>query len=260
MLAKRIIPCLDVDDGRVKKGVNFLNLKDVGDPVKIAAAYEQQGADELVFLDITATNEQRNPIQTVVKQVSSKVFMPLTVGGGIKSVADMDELLKAGADKVAINTAAIRNPDLITAGSQIFGSQAIVVAIDVKWEANDQKYYVYTNGGQVKTDLDALEWAKQAVQLGAGELLVTSMDQDGTKDGFDIELYRKISNSVNVPVIASGGAGQINDFTELFLNSNVTGALAASVFHFQELTIPEVKGALKEAGVAVRCLNQTLPN
>lgn len=249
MIAKRIIPCLDVADGRVKKGVNFVNLTDVGDPVEIAAAYQQQGADELVFLDIAATNEHR---ETMVEQVSAQVFMPLTIGGGITSVADMQRILRAGADKTAINSAAVANPDLIRAGAEKFGNQCIVVAIDAAWDEQAQQYRVYTHGGQQATDLDAIEWAKQAVDLGAGELLVTSMDRDGTKAGFDTKLYQALGAAVNVPIIASGGAGNLQDFVDVFADTTVDGALAASVFHFGELTIADVKAALKESGVVVR--------
>ncbi|HJF87184.1 MAG TPA: imidazole glycerol phosphate synthase subunit HisF [Companilactobacillus farciminis] len=250
MLAKRIIPCLDVDDGRVKKGVNFVNLTDVGDPVEIAAEYQKQGADELVFLDISATNQKRQTTINMVEKVSRQVFMPLTIGGGIKSVADMDRLLKAGADKIAINSAAVNNPQLISQGAQKFGNQCIVVAIDVKKIAN--KYVVYVNGGQKNTDLDAITWAKKVVELGAGELLVTSMDKDGTKDGFDIELYQALNQVVDVPIIASGGAGKVEDFNQVFLKADVDGALAASVFHFGELTIADVKKSVKSKGVVVR--------
>ena len=250
MLAKRIIPCLDVDDGRVKKGVNFVNLTDVGDPVEIAAEYQKQGADELVFLDISATNQKRQTTINMVEKVSRQVFMPLTIGGGIKSVADMDRLLKAGADKIAINSAAVNNPQLISQGAQKFGNQCIVVAIDVKKIAN--KYVVYVNGGQKNTDLDAITWAKKVVELGAGELLVTSMDKDGTKDGFDIELYQALNQVVDVPIIASGGAGKVEDFSQAFLKADVDGALAASVFHFGELTIADVKKSVKSKGVVVR--------
>lgn len=252
MLAKRIIPCLDVDHGRVMKGVNFVNLKDVGDPTQIAAAYQKQGADELVFLDITATNEGRKAIVETIEAVTSQVFMPLTVGGGIHSVADMQNLLKAGADKTAVNSAAVNNPELITQGAKKFGSQCVVLAIDAKWNPEANQYNVYVNGGRKKTDLDAIKWAKQGVARGAGELLVTSMDKDGTKSGFDIKLYQELTKAVNVPIIASGGAGNIQDFTDVFLAANVDGALAASVFHFGELTIADVKSQLSQNGVIVR--------
>lgn len=252
MLAKRIIPCLDVDDGRVKKGINFVNLTDVGDPVEIAAEYQKQGADELVFLDITATNEQRKTMIDVVEDVSKQVFMPLTIGGGVSSVDDIQKLLKAGADKVAINSAAVTNPDLITEGAQKFGNQCIVVAIDVKTDPDTGKLFVYTHGGKQKTELEAIPWAKEVVAKGAGELLVTSMDKDGTKDGFDIDLYQRLGAAVNVPIIASGGAGDLADFSDVFLDANVDGALAASVFHYGELTISDVKDYLKTKGVVVR--------
>lgn len=250
MLAKRIIPCLDVDDGRVKKGVNFVDLKDVGDPTEIAAEYQKQGADELVFLDITATNEHRKTMADIVESVSSQVFMPLTIGGGVHSVLDIQRLLKAGADKVAINSGAVSDPDLITQGAEKFGNQCIVVAIDVK-EING-KYLVYTHGGKQATDIDAIDWAKKVEKLGAGELLVTSMDKDGTKNGFDIDLYKAISKVVNIPIIASGGAGKVADFTEVFQQADVDGALAASVFHYGELSISDVKQNIGEAGIPVR--------
>ncbi|MBW0264299.1 imidazole glycerol phosphate synthase subunit HisF [Lentilactobacillus parabuchneri] len=252
MLAKRIIPCLDVDHGRVKKGVNFVNLQDVGDPTEIAAAYQKQGADELVFLDITATNEKRKAIVATIEEVASQVFMPLTVGGGIHNVDDMQNLLKAGADKTAVNSAAVSDPDLITQGAEKFGAQCVVLAIDAKWNPVRQGYDVYVNGGHKQTDLDAIEWAKEGVRRGAGELLVTSMDKDGTKSGYDIALYQQLTAAVNVPVIASGGCGQINDFSEVFAKTDVDGALAASVFHFGELTIPQVKQDLRTKGVIVR--------
>lgn len=253
MLAKRIISCLDVDNGRVKKGINFVHLKDVGDPAEIAANYQRQGADELVFLDITATNEKRKTMVDVVEQVSRQVFMPLTVGGGISSVDQIQALLKAGADKVSLNSAAVANPALITAGAKKFGNQCIVVAIDVKKDPPSGKWLVYTHGGQQKTNLEAIAWAKKVVSLGAGELLVTSMDQDGTKAGFAIDLYQKLTAAVAVPIIASGGAGKIQDFIDVFSQADVDGALAASVFHYGKLTIPEVKAQLKKAQVNVRC-------
>lgn len=252
MIAKRIIPCLDVADGRVKKGVNFVHLTDVGDPVAIASAYQQQGADELVFLDIAATNEHRQTMATMVEKVSAQVFMPLTIGGGISSVADMQRMLRAGADKTAINSAAVADPALIQAGARKFGNQCIVVAIDTAWDATSQMYRVYTHGGRQATNLDAIDWAKRAVALGAGELLVTSMDRDGTKAGFDERLYRLISAAVPVPVIASGGAGRVADFVSVFKNTPVDGALAASVFHYGELTIGDVKQTLRQQGVVVR--------
>lgn len=252
MLAKRIIPCLDVDHGRVKKGVNFVHLTDVGDPVAIAAAYEKQGADELVFLDITATNEKRPAIVDTIEKVAGQVFMPLTVGGGIHSVDDMQRLLKAGADKVALNSAAVRDPSLISKGAEKFGAQCMVLAIDSKWDPDQKRYRVYVNGGREATDLDVIEWAKQGVSAGAGELMVTSMDKDGTKTGFDISLYQALTAAVNVPIIASGGCGRVSDFNDVFKQTDVDAALAASVFHFGEFTIPTVKQALKKDGVTVR--------
>ncbi len=252
MLAKRIIPCLDVDHGRVKKGVNFVNLQDVGDPTEIAAAYQKQGADELVFLDITATNEKRKAIVETIEKVAGQVFMPLTVGGGIHNVADMMALLKAGADKTAVNSAAVRQPELITAGAEKFGSQCVVLAIDAKFNPETDAYEVFVNGGRQPTGLNAIEWAKEGVKRGAGELLVTSMDKDGTKSGYDIRLYQQLTAAVGVPIIASGGCGQLSDFSDVFQKTNVDGALAASVFHFGELTISDVKQQLKTDGVIVR--------
>lgn len=252
MLTKRIIPCLDVDHGRVKKGINFVQLKDVGDPVAIAKAYQEQGADELVFLDITATNEARGTLVQTVEAVANQVFMPLTVGGGIQSVADMHALLRAGADKVSLNSAAVADPSLLTAGAEKFGRQAIVAAIDTRWQADQNCYQVTVNGGRTPVDLDAITWAKQAVAAGAGELLVTSMDADGTESGFDLRLYQQLTAAVQVPIIASGGAGSTADFVQLFTQTTVSAGLAASIFHFGELTVPQVKTALKQAKVAVR--------
>ena len=252
MLAKRIIPCLDVDDGRVKKGVNFVNLVDVGSPVDIAASYEQQQADELVFLDITATVDARTTMRDVVEEISSQVFMPLTVGGGIKSVEDMKALLKAGADKVSLNSAALANPKLIIEGAQKFGNQCMVVAIDVKTDEETGEWYAYTHGGRKRTEWKALDWAKEAVSRGAGELLVTSMDKDGTKSGFDLEMLNRVAEVVDVPIIASGGAGNIEDIVEVFEKTTATGALAASIFHFGEVNIGETKQVLANAGIEVR--------
>lgn len=252
MLAKRIIPCLDVDNGRVKKGVNFINLVDVGDPVQISASYEEQGADELVFLDITATTERRDTFKDVVMDISKEVFMPLTVGGGIRTVEDMQHLLQAGADKISLNSAALANPELIREGAQKFGNQCIVVAIDVKTDSVTGRRYAYTHGGRKKTERLAIEWAKEAVSLGAGELLVTSMDKDGTKSGFDIDLYRELGDAVDVPIIASGGAGTLQHFVDVFEQTKVTGALAASIFHFGEMTISDVKSELRKHGISVR--------
>ncbi|MFK4324384.1 cyclase [Bacillus sp. RC55] len=251
MLAKRIIPCLDVKEGRVVKGVNFIGLQDVGNPVEIAALYNDAGADEIVFLDITATHEGRKTIIDVVEQTASKVFIPLTVGGGISSVKDMYNLLRAGADKVSINSAAVRNPKLIQEGAEHFGSQCIVVAIDARKVAED-KWNVYVNGGRLNTGMDAIEWARRVAQLGAGEILLTSMDADGTKNGYDLRLTGAISNNVSVPVIASGGCGHVDHIIEVFQKTTVDAALAASIFHYGEATVQDVKRKLREANVEVR--------
>ncbi|EAD2030065.1 imidazole glycerol phosphate synthase subunit HisF [Listeria monocytogenes] len=250
MLTKRIIPCLDVTAGRVVKGVNFVSLTDVGDPVEIAKAYNEAGADELVFLDITATVELRQTMIDVVEHTAEQVFIPLTVGGGISSVSDMKELLQAGADKISLNSAAIKRPDLIQEGADKFGNQCIVVAIDAKW--NGTNWSVFTRGGRNDTGLDAITWAKKAVQLGAGEILLTSMDGDGTKNGYDIPLTKAISEAVSVPVIASGGCGNAAHMAEVFEKTNATAALAASIFHYGELSIQNVKTTLLEKGVNIR--------
>ncbi len=250
MLAKRIIPCLDIKDGRVVKGVNFLNLRDAGSPVENARVYEKEGADELVFLDITASHEKRSTTVDLVKKVSEVVFMPFTVGGGVKSLADIRKLLLAGAEKVSLNTAAVKNPQLISEAAKVFGSQCIVVAIDAKW--NTPRWEVYIKGGRTPTGIDAVEWAKQAESLGAGEILLTSMDYDGTKDGFDIALTKEISEAASIPVIASGGAGKVNDFFEVFKKTKATAALAASVFHYREIKIGEIKKYLRRKGIKVR--------
>ncbi|EAD3115881.1 imidazole glycerol phosphate synthase subunit HisF [Listeria monocytogenes] len=250
MLTKRIIPCLDVTAGRVVKGVNFVSLTDVGDPVEIAKAYNEAGADELVFLDITATVELRQTMIDVVERTAEQVFIPLTVGGGISSVSDMKELLQAGADKISLNSAAIKRPDLIQEGADKFGNQCIVVAIDAKW--NGTNWSVFTRGGRNDTGLDAITWAKKAVQLGAGEILLTSMDGDGTKNGYDIPLTKAISAAVSVPVIASGGCGNAAHMAEVFEKTNATAALAASIFHYGELSIQNVKTTLLEKGVNIR--------
>lgn len=252
MLTKRIIPCLDVTDGRVVKGINFVSLTDVGDPVEIAKAYNEAGADELVFLDITATHEERRTMIDVVERTAEQVFIPLTVGGGIHSVANMKALLQAGADKISLNSAALKNPDLIAEGAAKFGNQCIVVAIDAKYHAEDDSWHVYSRGGRDDTGLDAVEWAKKAVSLGAGEILLTSMDGDGTKDGYDIALTDAICNTVPVPVIASGGCGNADHMAEVFAKTSADAALAASIFHYGEMTIPEVKQILQEKGVAIR--------
>lgn len=251
MLAKRIIPCLDVKDGRVVKGVNFVNLIDAGDPVEVAKIYDKAGADELVFLDITATHEARGTVIEMAKRVAETVFIPFTVGGGIKTVDDFRELLLQGADKISINSSAIRNPQLITEAAEKFGSQCVVVAIDAK-RTGDNKWNVYINGGRIDTGLDAVEWAKKAESLGAGEILLTSMDCDGTKNGYDVELTRTISESVSIPVIASGGAGTMEHFKDALTEGKADAALAASLFHFREIEICDLKEYLDSSGVPVR--------
>ena len=253
MLTKRIIPCLDVKDGRVVKGTRFLDLKDAGDPVEVAKEYDRQGADELTFLDITASHEKRGIILDVVRRTAEDVFMPLTVGGGVSTVEDIRELLKAGADKVAINTAAIRNPDFVKEAAAMFGSQCIVVAIDAKRiSEGENKWEIYTHGGRNATGIDAVEWAKKMALFGAGELLLTSMDRDGTKDGFDLELTSAVSDAVTIPVIASGGVGNPDHIFDGFEKGKADAALAASIFHYGEYTVGEVKDYLKERGLAVR--------
>lgn len=252
MLTKRIIPCLDVDDGRVVKGVNFVDIKDAGDPVELAEAYDQQGADELVFLDITASSDKRETMVDLVRKTAEKVFIPFTIGGGIRTTEDIRKLLNAGADKVSINSAAVKNPDLIAQGAQRFGSQCIVIAIDAK--RNNGSWEVYIHGGRKNTGRDAVEWAQKVEELGAGEILLTSMDADGTKDGYDLELTATISEQVNIPVIASGGAGDVEDIKEVYTTGKADAALAASIFHFNEYTIAEVKKYLDQKGVNVRCL------
>lgn len=250
MLTKRIIPCLDVTDGRVVKGVNFIDLQDVGDPVEVARAYNEQGADELVFLDITATSDERNTMVDVVERTAAEVFIPLTVGGGIRSVEDMKKMLLAGADKISLNSAAIQQPELIQQGAEKFGSQCIVVAIDAK--KTDDSWHVFVKGGREDTGLDVVEWAKKAVALGAGEILLTSMDADGTKKGYDLALNQAICEAVSVPVIASGGCGNVADIVEVFEKTEVSAALAASIFHYGEVKIPDLKQTLKEQNVEVR--------
>lgn len=252
MLAKRIIPCLDVDAGRVVKGVNFLGLRDAGDPVEIAALYDEQGADELVFLDITASHEGRDIMIDVVRRTAEQVFMPLTVGGGIRTVEHIRKLLKAGADKVSINTAAVQNPDLVRQGAERFGSQCIVVAIDAKLRDDGRGWEVYTHGGRRPTGLDAVEWAMRVEELGAGEILLTSMDYDGTKAGYDIPLTRAVSEAVKIPVIASGGAGNPEHIYRALTDGKADAALAASIFHYREYTVVEVKRYLQQKGVPVR--------
>jgi len=255
MLAKRIIPCLDIKDGRVVKGVNFVNLRDAGDPVEQAQLYNQAGADEIVFLDISASVEGRKTTAEVVRAVADQVFMPLAVGGGINSVEDMRRLLLAGADKVSINTSAVSNPALLTQGARRFGSQCIVVAIDARRVAPD-RWEVVTHGGRTPTGLDAVTWAKEAVARGAGEILLTSMDADGTLAGYDISLTKVIAESVNVPVIASGGAGKPEDFAEVLTKGKADAALAASLFHDNKLNIPDLKIYLKEQDIPVRIIKE----
>ncbi|MFA5271581.1 MAG: imidazole glycerol phosphate synthase subunit HisF [Candidatus Omnitrophota bacterium] len=252
MLAKRIIPCLDINKGRVVKGVNFLNLRDAGDPITNALFYEKEGADELIFLDITASHERRSTTIDLVKEVAECVFMPFTVGGGIRSAQDIRQLLLAGADKVSINTVAVNNPKIITEASNIFGAQCVVVAIDAKLDKKSKKWQVYINGGRTLTGLDAVAWAKKAECLGAGEILLTSMDYDGTKNGYDIKLTKAISEVVAIPVIASGGAGEPIDFYEVLSKTKATAALAASIFHYREYHVKEIKEYLKKKGVRVR--------
>lgn len=251
MLSKRIIPCLDVKDGRVVKGVNFVALRDAGDPVDCAKYYNSQGADELVFLDITASSDRRKTIVDVVEKTAREVFMPLTVGGGIRTVDDFREILLAGADKVAVNSAAVLNKRIISDAADKFGSQCVVLAIDAK-RCSDGHYSVFINGGRKDMEIDAIEWAKEGEKLGAGEILLTSMDCDGTKSGFDIELTREVAKAVGIPVIASGGGGKLEHFYDVFEHTGCDAALAASLFHYRELTIEQVKGYLKEKGVAVR--------
>ena len=252
MLAKRIIPCLDVKDGRVVKGVKFLDLRDAGDPVEAAHFYEAEGADELIFLDITASSDKRPIMIDVVRRTAEEVFMPLTVGGGTRTVEDIRELLLAGADKVAINTAAVEHPELVRLASQRFGRQCIVVAIDAKRTSDGADWRVYTHGGRKEINLSAVEWARQCKDLGAGEILLTSMDRDGTKDGYDLELTRAVSEAVSIPVIASGGAGKVEHLADAFLQGKADAALAASIFHFREIAISEAKHYLKSQGIHVR--------
>ncbi len=252
MHAKRIIPCLDVHNGRVVKGVNFVNLKDAGDPVEIAAAYDKEGADELVFLDITASSDARATVADMVRRVAEKVFIPFTVGGGIRTVEDFQAILREGADKVSINSSAIDYPSLICQAAEIFGSQCVVVAIDAKKREDGSGWNVYKHGGRVDTGLDAVEWAMRADVLGAGEILLTSMDCDGTKAGYDIELTKTIAENVSIPVIASGGAGRLEDFNAALTEGRADAALAASLFHYKELEICEVKKFLRERKVSVR--------
>jgi cyclase len=252
MFTKRIIPCLDVNDGRVVKGVNFVNLRDAGDPVEVAKAYDGAGADEVVFLDITASSDHRNTVVDMVRRVAENVFIPFTVGGGIRTVDDFKMLLREGADKISINSSAINTPELIGNAADKFGSQCVVVAIDARRRADGSGWNVFKNGGRIDTGLDAVEWAVRADRLGAGEILLTSMDCDGTKAGYDIELTRQIADAVSIPVIASGGAGTKEHFYEALVDGHADAALAASLFHYKELEIMDLKNYLAERGVSVR--------
>ena len=251
MLAKRIIPCLDVRDGRVVKGVNFVNIRDAGDPVELATYYSQQGADEIVFLDITATYEARKTVADVVRETVKQVFVPVTVGGGIRTLEDFQQLLRAGADKISVNSAAVKDPTLISRAAERFGNQCVVLAIDAR-RRPDGSYEVVVAGGRTPTGLDAIEWARQGEALGAGEILLTSMDADGTKKGFDLEMTRAVTNAVRIPVIASGGCGALEHFSEVFEQADADAALAASLFHFGELTVPQVKDYLRTREIPVR--------
>lgn len=251
MHTKRIIPCLDVKAGRVVKGTNFVGLRDAGDPVELAATYDIEGADELVFLDITASVEERKAMLDVINKTAGEVFMPLTVGGGISTVDDIRNALRAGADKTSVNSAAVKNPQLIAEGAKLFGSQCIVLAIDAR-RCGENKWEVYVHGGRTPTGIDAIEWAKKGVALGAGEILLTSMDADGTKNGYDIPLTKAVSEAVNVPVIASGGAGKLEDFYEVLTEGGADAVLAASVFHYKTFTIQQVKEYLRDRGIEVR--------
>lgn len=252
MFTKRIIPCLDVNDGRVVKGINFVNLRDAGDPVEVAAAYDKAGADEVVFLDITASSDHRATVVDMVRKVAEKVFIPFTVGGGIRTVEDFKVLLREGADKISINSSAINTPELIGNAADKFGSQCVVVAIDARRREDGSGWNVYKNGGRIDTGLDAVEWAMKANRLGAGEILLTSMDCDGTKAGYDIELTRHIADNVSIPVIASGGAGTKEHFYETLTEGHADAALAASLFHYKELEIMDLKNYLADRGVSVR--------
>ena len=251
MLTKRIIPCLDIKDGRTVKGTNFVNLRDAGDPVELGAEYAKQGADELVFLDITATNEKRKTLSELVSRIAHHINIPFTVGGGISSIEDVQVLLQHGADKISVNTSAFKRPELINELSKEFGSQCVVLAIDTKQE-EDGEWYIYLNGGRVKTEVKCKDWAKEGVDRGAGEILLTSMNHDGTKAGFSLDITGELAKSLPVPIIASGGAGTMEHFTEVFQKSAADAALAASIFHFREIGIPELKTYLKEQGISVR--------
>lgn len=251
-IVARVIPCLDVTDGRVVKGINFVDLRDAGDPVELAARYDTQGADELVFLDITASSDNRNTMIDVVMRVAEEVFIPFTVGGGIRSVDHARTMLRAGADKVSVNTAAVENPNVISDIAAEFGAQCAVCAIDAKWDSDTSSWIVYLHGGRTKTDINAIAWAQRAVSLGAGEILLTSMDKDGTRDGFDLELTKAMTNAVGVPVIASGGVGALDHLADGVLLGGATGVLAASIFHFGEHTIAEAKELMDTRGIRVR--------
>lgn len=252
MLTKRIVPCLDVHNGRVVKGVNFVDLKDAGDPVEIAKAYDKAGADELVFLDITATSDARETVVDMVRKVAETVFIPFTVGGGIRTTDDFKALLREGADKISINSSAINTPELISDAAEKFGSQCVVVAMDVKKRADGTGYNIYKNGGRIDTGIDALYWAKKVEELGAGEILLTSMDKDGTKSGYDLEITREIADLVSIPIIASGGAGEKEHFYDALTKGGADAVLAASLFHYKELEIAELKEYLKEKGISIR--------
>ncbi|HZS48599.1 MAG TPA: imidazole glycerol phosphate synthase subunit HisF [Blastocatellia bacterium] len=252
MLAKRIIPCLDVDSGRVVKGINFVDLRDAGDPVEQAKRYDIEGADELVFLDITASSDRRATVVEMVRAVADQVFIPFTVGGGIRTVEDIRAILLAGADKIALNTAVVTNPELISAGAEKFGSQCIVVAIDARQRTGGDGWAVYTHGGRTLTGLDAIQWARRVEELGAGEILLTSMDRDGTQDGYDLTLTRAVSDAVDIPVIASGGVGKLEHFYDGLTSGGASAVLAASVFHFGQFSVPQVKRYLKDRGLPIR--------
>ena len=252
MHTKRIIPCLDVRNGKVVKGINFVGIKEVGNPVELGEYYYKQGADEIVFLDITATHEGRGIMESVVQQVAERIFIPFTVGGGLKDIDDIKRILRAGADKVSLNSSAVKNKKLIKEGAYYFGKQCIVLAVDAKKKFDNSGWNVFINGGRLDTGIDVIKWIEEATKLGAGEILLTSMDSDGTKNGFDLELTRKVSEITNVPVIASGGGGSLKDFENVFIEGKAHAALAASLFHYGELSIKEVKLYLREMGIAVR--------
>jgi cyclase len=253
MLAKRIIPCLDVRDGRVVKGVNFVNIRDAGDPVELATYYSQQGADEIVFLDITATHEARATVEDVVRRTVEQVYVPVTVGGGIRTVEDFQRLLRCGADKISVNSAAVKNPGLISEAAERFGSQCVVLAIDARrWQDGRDGWEVVVAGGRIPTGKDLIQWAKEGEALGAGEILLTSMDADGTKQGFDLPMTKAVTDAVGIPVIASGGCGSLEHFAEVFEQADADAALAASLFHFGELTVPQVKEYLSSENIPVR--------